>query len=84
MKVLQLGYTIPARITNRINVQKLRFYASGQNVLTFTKYSGNDPEIGFSRGTNNAGTERKTLLINVDFINVPQPRIWLFGVNLTF
>jgi TonB-linked SusC/RagA family outer membrane protein len=84
MKVLQLGYTIPASITSRVGVQKLRFYVSGQNVLTFTKYSGNDPEIGFSRGTNNAGTERKTLLINVDFINVPQPKTWLFGVNLTF
>lgn len=85
LKVLQLGYSFPVNWISHLNLQKLRIYISGQNVLTFTKYSGNDPEIGFSRGTRNATMdERRTLLMNVDFINVPQPKTWLIGLNITF
>jgi TonB-linked SusC/RagA family outer membrane protein len=84
LKVLELGYTLPAALTSKVNISRLRFYISGQNLLTFTSYSGNDPEIGYSRGTNNYLSERRTLLMNVDFINVPQPRTWLFGLNLNF
>ncbi|MBQ0077593.1 MAG: TonB-dependent receptor [Bacteroidales bacterium] len=48
VKNVQLGYTIPQRITERINIDKLRFYVSGDNLFTFTKYPGMDPELGTS------------------------------------
>ena len=41
---------------------------SGSNLLTFTKYSGFDPEVGSG----------------VDYGNYPQSRTWTFGVNLNF
>lgn len=54
LKNLQLGYTIPASITEKIHVSKLRFYISGENLLTWTKLSDIfDPEtIGNGYGGN--------------------------------
>ncbi len=44
IKDIQLGYTIPAHLSNRIGIQKARVYISGMNVYTFTAYKGYDPE----------------------------------------
>ncbi|MCB6942874.1 TonB-dependent receptor, partial [Eggerthella lenta] len=44
----QLGYTLPASLTQRIKLQKVRFYVSGQNLFTISSYSGMDPEVGQS------------------------------------
>lgn len=48
LKNLQLGYTLPTRITNKFFVDKLRLYVSGENLLTITDYPGLDPEMGTS------------------------------------
>jgi hypothetical protein len=69
LKNIQLGYTLPRHITERIGVEKLRFYVAGQNLLTFTKYKGLDPEVG-SDGR--------------DYGNFPQARTLLFGLNMNF
>ncbi len=50
LKNLQIGYTLPERITRKFFVQKLRLYASADNLLTITDYPGLDPEIGTSIG----------------------------------
>jgi TonB-dependent starch-binding outer membrane protein SusC len=55
LKNIQLGYTLPESVVNRLQViNRLRIYLTGQNVLTFTKYTGLDPEtVGsgfFARG----------------------------------
>ena len=47
---MQLGYTLPASLTKKFFVQQLRFFASGENLLTFTKYPGLDPEKGSAIG----------------------------------
>lgn len=71
LKNLQLGYTLPATLTKKINIQKLRFYVSGENLLTFTKVAGMfDPEtIGGGAGTGNAYPLSRTISV---------------GMNLTF
>lgn len=69
LKNLQLGYTLPKRLTQRIGIQKLRFYYSGQNIWTFTKfYKWIDPEAP-------AGTA------GYDY---PQVKVNTLGVNVTF
>jgi hypothetical protein len=37
LKNIQLGYTLPVSITSRINISKIRFYITGENLITFTK-----------------------------------------------
>ena len=71
-KTLQLGYTFPIQK----HIEKLRVYFNAQNLYTFTKYSGLDPEIG----TGYTGG----LDIGVDRANYPQARLMSFGVNLIF
>ena len=75
LKTLTLGYTIPASWLHRISVQNLRLYATANNLLTFTKFSGLDPE--FVGGG-------KTSYGEYGIYNYPQTRMVLFGMNLTF
>ncbi|WP_405608246.1 SusC/RagA family TonB-linked outer membrane protein [Polaribacter sp. Asnod1-A03] len=46
IKTLQVGYTLPSDILGKYGISKLRIYLTSENLLTFTKYSGYDPEIG--------------------------------------
>ncbi|OGX84228.1 SusC/RagA family TonB-linked outer membrane protein [Hymenobacter glacialis] len=69
LKTLTLGYALPKTLTDRIGGKQVRLYVSGQNLVTLTKYSGFDPEVG-SRG--------------VDLGVYPQPRVFLAGLNLGF
>lgn len=82
LKNIQIGYTIPSKYTKKSQIDKLRFYFSGQNLMTFTKYKGFDPEIGDL--TQGAGNDVRSLGIGVDLGNYPQPRLYYFGINVTF
>ncbi|HEX9511970.1 MAG TPA: TonB-dependent receptor [Puia sp.] len=46
IKTLQIGYNLPQSLIRRYTLQKVRIYVSGYNLVTFTKYTGYDPEIG--------------------------------------
>jgi TonB-linked SusC/RagA family outer membrane protein len=46
IKNLQLGYTLPKTLISKIGMKRARVYVTGENLFTFTKYSGYDPEIG--------------------------------------
>lgn len=70
----QLGYTLPSVIVNKMMLQKLRIYVSGQNLFTITNYSGIDPEVGQST----------SLSRGVDYGIYPQSRVITGGVNITF
>lgn len=76
MKTLQLGYTVPAKIVSKIKLDRVRLYVQGQNLLTWTKFSGLDPGISISGTTD----------ISMGVVNNynPTPRQILFGVNLSF
>ena len=74
IKNMQLGYTLNNTTTQKVGASSVRVYISAQNLLTITKYSGLDPEIG-SRGT---------LEIAIDRGFYPSPRIFMGGINVTF
>ena len=48
LKFLQFGYTVPKSLTQKVYINRLRLFVSGENLLTFTNYPGMDPEIGSS------------------------------------
>jgi len=73
LKNIQLGYTVPSSLTQKFMVEKLRFFVSAENLLTFTKYWGYDPEIS-SGGTS----------LGVDYGVYPQSRVWTVGFNIGF
>jgi TonB-linked SusC/RagA family outer membrane protein len=84
LKNLTISYSLTQKTMSSLfkgAVSDLSIYVTAQNLLTFTKYTGYDPEIGASSiysGTN------ATLLNGVDFGFYPQPRTFIFGVNMSF
>jgi TonB-linked SusC/RagA family outer membrane protein len=61
LKNIQIGYTFPKALTEKLSISKLRIYASGQNLLTFTKNKFIDPEsseFGNSMNTSSANSGR--------------------------
>jgi TonB-dependent starch-binding outer membrane protein SusC len=87
LKTAQIGFTLPEKILTKVNISNARIYIGAQNLLTFTKYKGNDPEVGLSQrnaGNYNNLDSGNQLLINVDVGNTPQPRTFTIGFDLTF
>jgi hypothetical protein len=76
LKNLTIGYTFPSSLVSKLGLSNARIYMSGQNLLTFTNYSGMDPEVNATAST--------ALTQGVDFYTMPQPRVIMGGVNLTF
>ena len=74
LRQLQLGYTLPADLTRKIYVEKLRFFVSGENLFTITGYDGVDPE--FSRSS--------VLNTGIDKLIYPFTRSFTVGAQLTF
>ncbi|MCL1938936.1 MAG: TonB-dependent receptor [Candidatus Azobacteroides sp.] len=74
---VSLAYSFPRNWLRHTGISNLKLYANLQNLYTFTKYKGFDPEIG----TDGSGTQRTT---GVDTGRYPSPRIYTFGLNLTF
>ena len=72
---ITLGYTFPRKMLSKIGISKLRLYATGSNLLTWTKYSGFDPEVS---------TMGSGLTPGVDFGAYPKSRSFVFGINLAF
>ncbi len=72
IKTLQLGYTLPTTLTGKIGLRKVRAYVSSNNLFTFTKYTGYDPEVG-------GGPD----IWGIDTGVYPQARSFLFGLNLS-
>jgi TonB-linked SusC/RagA family outer membrane protein len=50
LKTLEIGYTLPQRLTNKAYLKNARFYVTGQNILTFSSFKLWDPEMGSSNG----------------------------------
>ncbi len=76
-----LGYNLPAATVKKLNMSRLRIYASVQNLFIITKYTGYDPEVdtfNSSYGSNPAFSQ------NLDFFSVPRPRVWNLGVQVGF
>ena len=68
LKNLQVGYTLPQGFSKKIGISSCRLYVTMGNLLTFTNYTGYDPEVGGG----------------VDWGNYPQSRTITFGTNINF
>jgi len=74
LKNLQIGVMLPERLTKATTLEDVRFYFGVKNLLTWTKYSGMDPEL-------DAGNP---LASGIDKAVYPSARTFTFGVNLKF
>jgi hypothetical protein len=72
IKNVTLGYRLPERLVRKIKLQSVRAYISAQNLHTFTKYTGYDPEVG----------GYSALEFGIDYGRYPTPRIYTFGLNI--
>lgn len=73
---ISLSYTFPQKWVKKIMLENLRLYTNLQNVYTFTKYKGYDPEIG--------SMDQNALLTGIDNARYPSPKIYTIGLNVTF
>ncbi|TVQ13988.1 MAG: SusC/RagA family TonB-linked outer membrane protein, partial [Bacteroidetes bacterium] len=83
LKDLTFGYTLPNRWVQRANMDMVRVFVRGYNLLTFTNYPGYDPETS-SPNTADVGTQSNNIQQGWDFFTAPQPRTITFGLNLSF
>ena len=72
LKNISLGYTLPRQLTRKISIDRFRVYVRAENLFTWTKYWGFDPEIG--SGSSSMG---------VDYGVYPQARTWTVGFNIS-
>jgi TonB-linked SusC/RagA family outer membrane protein len=79
---LQIGYSLPAALAKKVAASRVRFYISGQNLFTITKYSGLDPEIGQPNDPT-TGT-RSVTATGLDIGTYPNSRFYTLGLNVTF
>jgi TonB-linked SusC/RagA family outer membrane protein len=76
VKNITLGYTFPKKWLQKVKIENLRVQVNIQNLLTFTKYTGYDPEIGASTASVN--------VMGLDNGRYPSPTMYSLGVNVTF
>ncbi len=82
LKNITLGYNFPGNYISKIKLEKFRIYLSVQNLLTFTKYDGWDPEVnllGLGRSTQN-----KNIIKGVAYYTVPQAKTFMIGLKIEF
>jgi TonB-linked SusC/RagA family outer membrane protein len=76
IKNVTFGYTLPKDLLKKIYMKSARIYVSGQNLYTFTTYSGMDPEVNYASTDN--------IIMGTDFFTYPQSRTLLVGLNIGF
>ncbi|RXK83898.1 SusC/RagA family TonB-linked outer membrane protein [Filimonas effusa] len=75
LKTVSLGYTIPTKTLDKIHIKSCRVYVSAQNLITWTNYSGIDPEVSVFNNVLTPG---------FDYSAYPRPRLVTFGLNVNF
>jgi TonB-linked SusC/RagA family outer membrane protein len=86
IKTITLGYTLPASITTGVKLPEIRVYVGAENLLTLTKYSGFDPEVGEGRFSGSPAANPANeggLDLGVDRANFPQARKIFTGINVS-
>jgi len=74
IKNVQVGYTLPQKIADKMGMASFRIYLQGTNLLTITGYKGFDPEV----------VSNDNLSLGIDFNTYPVSKIYTFGVNIKF
>ena len=75
LRNITVGYTLPQKWTRRIQVSKLRLYASADNLFILTRYTGYDPEVNMSKSP---------LMPGFDYGAYPKSKVFTFGIELNF
>ena len=75
LKTLSFGYSFPKQLISKAKIDQLRIYFAAENLLTFSNYSGYDPEVSIREGALTPG---------LDFSAYPRARTFSFGINLGF
>jgi TonB-linked SusC/RagA family outer membrane protein len=75
LKTVSLGYNLPKKLLSRYNINNFRLSLSGQNLLTWTKYTGPDPEVSTASGS--------ALTPGFDFSPYPRTRVFTLGATIT-
>ena len=78
VKNITLGYTFPKNVLQKAKIDNVRVYMNIQNLYTFTKYTGFDPEVGAST------QDSSGMAFGVDNGRYPSPMTCSFGLNITF
>jgi TonB-linked SusC/RagA family outer membrane protein len=76
LKSFTVGYTVPSELSEKLHIKNLRFNITGNNLFTWTKYSGYDPDV--SVGKFGALTPR------LDYSSYPQSITIMTGIDITF
>lgn len=74
LKTVSLGYNLSKKLLNKAGIKAARIFASGQNLITWTKYKGMDPEVN---------TYASALTPGFDWSAYPRPKTFTMGINLT-
>lgn len=75
LKTVSLGYNVNSRLLSKVKIRSLRAYVSAQNLITWTNYTGLDPEVS---------AYNSALTPGFDFSTYPRARTITFGLNLSF
>jgi hypothetical protein len=75
LKTVALGYSLPTEMAKKVNLKTLRIYAAAQNLITWTKYSGPDPEVS---------VRNSALTPGFDYSAYPRASTVTFGLSATF
>jgi len=76
LRNLSLGYTLPSTIAKKISVDRIRVYFTGINLLTFTKYTGYDPESSYDNNGNS------NIQKGIAFYSAPPAKTYMIGINI--
>lgn len=75
LKTVSFGYNLDSKVLRKLHLKAMRIYCSGQNLYTWTNYSGGDPEVN---------TYNSALTSGFDFSSYPRARVISFGTSVTF
>ena len=79
LKNIRVSYNFDKNLTRKLYLKRLEMFVGAENLLTFTNYSGLDPEIGTKEGSANAN-----ISMGIDYGTYPQARTFFMGLSLSF
>ncbi|MNK19389.1 TonB-dependent Receptor Plug Domain protein [compost metagenome] len=80
LREVTLAYNLPASFAHKLRLQTLKVFASGMNLLTFSKYPGGDPEVARDFENN----QDRNMSPNVTYLTTPQQKSVSFGLSTSF
>jgi hypothetical protein len=78
-----LGYTINPQALAKLKITRFMIYFTAENLLTFTKYTGFDPEVS-AFSSSQEGTTNQNTALGVDYGTYPQSRDYVLGLKISF